>query len=122
MSGDVSVNKYVYDFGVSGEDKVNTDKSQITKVYQTPGTYNVGVEVVFNVGDVQKSDVCTTSVKITEDPKEPPVTPPQPELPNTGPASVIAGIFGTGALSYGAVSLRASRSGLRNKILGREED
>jgi len=122
MSGDVSVNKYVYDFG-TGEDKVNTDKAQITKVYQKPGTYNVGVEVVFNVGDVQKSDVCTTNVKITEEPKEPPVNPPAPELPNTGPAeTALAGLFGTGALSYGAMSLRASRSALRRKMLGLDED
>lgn len=120
MSDDVSVNKYIYDFGVTGESKVNTDKSTITKVYNDFGTYNANVEVVFNVGDGQKSDVCKTTVKISEDPTEPPVTPPPPELPNTGPASVIAGIFGTGALSYGAVSLRASRNGLRNKILGKE--
>lgn len=120
MSDDVSVNKYVYDFGADGESKVTTDKSQITKVYKDYGTYNSEVEVVFNVGDGQKSDICKTSVTINEPPVEPPVNPPTPELPDTGPASVMAGLFGTGALGYGAVSLRASRSGLRNKILGKE--
>lgn len=119
MSDDVSVNKYIYDFGVTGEDKVNTDKAQISKVYSAAGTYNVSVEVVFNVGDGQKSDVCTTSVKITDEPQEPPVTPPPSELPITGPASVIAGLFGTGALGYGAYSFSLSRSELRNKILGK---
>lgn len=120
MSDDVTVNKYVYDFG-TGEDKVSTDKAQVTKVYEKPGKYDVSVEVVFNVGEGQKSDVCKTSVKITEDPEEPPVEPPK-EIPNTGPASVIAGLFGTGALGYGAVSFSASRSELRNTILGKKED
>ncbi len=121
MSDDVSVNKYVYDFGVAGESKVNTDKSQITKVYKDYGTYNSEVEVVFNVGDTQKSDICKTSVTINDQPVEPPVTPPSPELPNTGPASVMAGLFGTGALGYGAYSFRLSREGLRKKILGQDK-
>lgn len=121
MSDDVSVNKYVYDFGVDGESKVNTDKSQITKVYKDYGTYNSEVEVVFNVGDGQKSDICKTSVTINEPPVEPPVTPPTPELPDTGPASVMAGLFGTGALGYGAYSFRLSREDLRKKILGQDK-
>ncbi len=122
VSGGASVNKYIYNFGVTGESPVNTDKAQITKIYSEPGTYNASVEVVFNVGEVQKSDVCKTTVTIEpeEPPVTPPVTPPAPELPQTGPASIIAGIFGTGALSYGVMSLRASRSSLRDKILGLE--
>lgn len=121
MSDDVSVNKYVYDFGAGG-DKLTTDKAKASNTYEKAGTYNVSVEVTFNVGEGQKTDTCKTSVKITETPPEPPVNPPTPELPNTGPASAIAGIFGTGALGYGAYSFRASRSGLRDKILGKKED
>ena len=118
MSEDVTVNKYVYDFG-DGSDKVSTDKSTITKLYPQPGKYDASVEVIFNVGEGQKSDVCKTSVEIKDDTT--PVEPPE-ELPNTGPASVIAGIFGTGVLGYGAYSFNASRSELRNKILGKDEE
>ncbi len=126
MSDDVSVNKYIYDFGVAGEDKVHTDKNQITKVYKDYGKYNVNVEVLFNVGDVQKSETCSTTVEVLKTPPPvtpPPVTPPPTELPNTGPAEILAGVsglFGAGALSYGAMSLRSSRSGLRDKMLGKK--
>lgn len=120
MSDDVTVNKYVYDFGTS-ENKVSTDNAQVTKIYEKPGSYDVAVEVIFNVGEGQESDVCTTNVKIVEEPKEPPVEPPK-EIPNTGPVSVIAGLFGTGALGYGAVSFSTSRSELRDSILGKKED
>ncbi len=124
VSGGASVNKYIYNFGVTGESPVSTDKAQISKIYQKPGTYNVSVEAVFNVGDTQKSDVCKTTVTIKPEqpPVEPPVKPPATELPKTGPAeTAIAGLFGTGALSYGVMSLRASRNALRNKMLGLDE-
>ncbi len=122
-SGGASVNKYIYNFGVTGESPVSTDKAQISKIYKEPGTYNVSVEVIFNVGEVQKSDVCKTTVPIKPEqpPVEPPVNPPAPELPKTGPAeTALAGLFGAGALSYGAMSLRARRSGLREKMLGKK--
>ncbi len=109
-SANVSVSEYVYDFGVTGENAVHTNSKQITKVYDKHGAYTVDVDVIFDVDGEQKSDSCEVVVDPTQ------------ELPNTGPASVIAGIFGTGALSYGAVSLRASRTKLRDKILGREEE
>lgn len=121
-SDNVSVNKYIYDFGVSGEDKVHTDKSQITKVYKDYGKYNVNVEVLFDVDGEQKSDSCSTTVEVMKTPPtKPPVTPPAQELPNTGSASLLAGLFGTGALGYGTYTFRASREGLRKKILGQDK-
>ncbi len=126
-SDDVSVNKYIYNFG-DGSDKFSTDQNKVTKVYKDYGKYTVGVEVIFNVGDGQESSKCSTTVEVMKTPPPvtppvtPPTTPPTTELPNTGPATILAGLFGTGALSYGAMSLRASNKGLRNTILGKKED
>lgn len=121
VSEDVTIEKYVYDFGIDGESAVTTDKSTITKVYSEPGTYNVNVDVHFTVIEEEKVDSCNTSITIEEEPEIPPETPQEPQvLPVTGPAAAIAGIFGASSLGYGAYSFKASRSSLRNKILGKD--
>lgn len=116
-SDDVTVTKYVYDFGIDGEAPVETDKSTIVKKYEKVGTYDVSVTVHFNVAEQNMTDVCETTVDITE---KPPITPPAKVLPVTGPAAIIAGLFGASSLGYGAISLHSSRQGLRNKILGKD--
>ena len=97
----------------------------MTKVYKDYGKYTTNVEVLFNVGGEQKSDVCSTTVEMLKTPPvTPPTTPPATELPNTGPAEILAGVsglFGAGALSYGAMSFRTSRNGLRDEILGKKK-
>lgn len=117
MSDDVSVNKYIYDFGVSGEDPLHSDKNTITKTYKDYGTYNANVRVIFSVGDEQKEDTCKTSVKIVK-----PETPPEKELPNTGPAGIIGGLLGTSALGMSVRSWLDSRSAVRGSILRKKED
>lgn len=121
LSDDVTIEKYVYDFGVDGESAVTTDKDTITKVYGEAGTYNIGVDVYFSVIEEEKIDSCSTTVTIDEVPEVPPETPEEPQvLPVTGPAAAIAGIFGASSLGYGAYSFKASRTSLRNKILGKD--
>lgn len=114
----VTVNKYVFNFGDNTEE-VNTTNATVEHTYAKAGNYTASVRVIFNVGDEQKDANCVVSIKIPAEEK-PPVTPPaNPELPlteipNTGMASVVAGIFGTSATAYGAYAWIESRRALRN--------
>ncbi len=119
VSDGILVEKYVYDFNVAGESPVTTDEATITKVYKNPGTYNVSVEVFFNVDDENSTDICKTTITVEEPPVEPPVERPK-VLPATGPGAVIAGAFGLTSLGFGAYTVRASRANLRDKILGKD--
>ena len=117
MSEGVSVENYVYDFGVDGEDSLTTDQDTVTKIYEDAGEYKVSVDVNFFLPEEKiVTDSCETVVTISEDPEEP--EKPVETLPATGPASVIAGVAGMSTLGYGAYSFRSSRKTLRDKILG----
>lgn len=113
----VNIESYVYDFGVAGEDAVITDQATIMKIYEEAGEYKVLVDVNFFLPEEKiVTDSCETVVTITEDPEEPPVE----TLPATGPAGAIAAVAGMSTLGYGAISFRASKKSLKNKILGKE--
>ncbi len=87
------------------------------KIYEEAGEYKVLVDVNFFLPEEKiVTDSCETVVTITEDPEEPPVE----TLPATGPAGAIAAVAGMSTLGYGAISFRASKKSLKNKILGKE--
>jgi uncharacterized repeat protein (TIGR01451 family) len=106
--GNVTVNKYTYNFG-DGSEELSTTNATVEHQYAAPGTYDINVRVLFNVGSEQKDARCTAQVTI-------PTTPETPveELPNTGAGSVVAGIFGTSALAYGIYAFADSRRALKN--------
>lgn len=113
--GGATVNKYIYNFGDATEE-LNTDKSVVEHQYAKPGQYSVVARVLFNVGNEQKEARCTAQVVVPEVPTTPPTTPNTPvkSIPSTGPAEVVAGIFGTSATAYGVMSLVESRRALKN--------
>lgn len=119
-SEDVTIESYVYNFGITGEDAVTTDQATIMKIYEKAGEYKVSVDVNFMLPDEKiVTDSCETVVTVTENP-EVPKKPPVKTLPSTGPASAIAAVTGMSTLGYGAISFRSSRKTLRDKILGRK--
>lgn len=134
--GGATVNKYSYDFG-DGSDVLSTDKNVTEHQYAKPGSYVTKVTVVFNIGSEQKSVNCQVSITIPKTPCEwnpnipfdspecvPPVVPGNPTpgtpgtpvtfIPSTGTAGVVAGIFGTSAMAYGAYAWIESRRALKN--------
>jgi uncharacterized repeat protein (TIGR01451 family) len=108
VSGGATVNKYTYNFG-DGSEELSTTNATVEHQYAAPGSYDINVRVLFNVGSEQKDARCTAQVTI-------PTTPETPveELPNTGAGSVVAGIFGTSALVYGVYAFADSRRALKN--------
>lgn len=127
-SDNVSVNKYVYNFG-DGSDELNTSNNVVDHQYAQPGTYDATVRVVFTVGNEQKDARCAVKVEVPENPcpynpslpadsKDcvPPVTPPQQPpvavVPATGTTSIIAGLFGASALAYSVYAWVESRRSL----------
>jgi uncharacterized repeat protein (TIGR01451 family) len=106
--GNVTVNKYTYNFG-DGSEELSTTNATVDHQYAAPGTYDINVRVLFNVGSEQKDARCTAQVTIPTNPET-----PVEELPNTGAGSVVAGIFGTSALAYGVYAFADSRRALKN--------
>ncbi len=116
--GGVTVNKYTYNFG-DNSTEFNTTSNTATHQYAAAGTYDIVVRVLFNVGSEQKEARCTAKVTIPTTPETPetPETPRNPVievLPSTGPVEVVAGIFGTSAVAYGAYAFLESRRALKN--------
>lgn len=117
-SDDVMIEKYVYDFGLEGENPLETDQATVMKIYEDAGEYNVTSEVHFLLPNEETAtSTCKTTVNISEDPEEPET--PAKTLPATGPASAIAAVAGMSTLGYGAISFRSSRKALKDKILNK---
>jgi len=130
-----TVNKYVYNFGDNTE-VLNTTDATVEHQYAKPGEYAAKVKVIFTVKGEQKevsSANCEVTINIPKNPcpynpdlpvdspdckEKPPVTPPSnppvTTIPSTGPAELIAGIFGTSATAYGVMALVESRRALKN--------
>lgn len=113
-----TVNKYIYNFGDNSQE-LNTTSNTATHQYAAAGNYTATVRVIFNVGETQKEAKCSVAVNVPAVPVTPekpatPVTPVVTVLPATGPAEVVAGIFGTSALTYGIYAFVQSRRALKN--------
>lgn len=103
----VTVKGYTYDFNSDGKVDLTTTKAVVEHTYDKYGKKTVDVQVTFevdedgNVTTVTKD--CGSTVTLTETPKE---------LPNTGPASFIATLFGTSTLGTAIIGWIRSKKDL----------
>jgi len=107
-SADVTVTNYGYNFG-DGNTLDSTDDT-VTHTYSKVGNYVVSVAVTFEIDDdgqiTEQTVQCKSKVSFDKEvckynsnlAKNDPDCKPTPELPNTGPGSFIAALFGTSTL------------------------
>lgn len=110
----VAIAGYTYSFGDGNT--LDTTDAKVTHTYAGDGKYNVKVTVYFDLngdykGDFAK-DVCNSSVEFDTPGKATP-----PELPNTGPGSIIAVLFGTSTLGAAMRNWAISRKELFGSLL-----
>jgi len=102
----VSITGYSYNFGDSST--FEGIENVVEHTYNKDGKYNIDVTVSFDVDGHVKSVDCGGSVNFESLP---------PELPNTGPASYIAVLFGTSTLGIALKGWIKSRRGLRDTLI-----
>jgi PKD repeat protein len=112
----VSVKQLSYDWGDDSDNTV-TNALTASHSYAKVGTYDIVVTVTFDVDGVEKSVECSDRVTVEETPE---VIPPR-ELPETGPAAIAAGFFGTSALGMSVRSWFESRAMLRAGLLSKKQ-
>ena len=120
------ITKYVFNFGDGSNQTVTTPNTSASAshTYNQVGEYNAAVTVHFEAAGVKlakSGSKCAVKITVAKQPK-PPVEPPTEELPNTGVAGVLSGVFGTSALGLSARSWLESRSMLRAGSLRKKED
>jgi len=114
----VTITGYHYDFG-DGNDE-NSASNTAMHTYAGDGNYTTTVTVTFDVeidGQVvEKESTCSTRVsfdsEVCEFNSQLPKGHPDCELPNTGPVSFIAALFGTGTLGTAIRGWMRSRKDL----------
>jgi hypothetical protein len=111
-TGNVTVNRVVYDFGDGSPLVTETDPNKpVRHHYNQTGTFTAKVTVFFNVPDKKQivevpPTKCVATITITPPPVVVPPKPPQ--LPQAGPENVLGMFVGTSAA--GAVAHRAYRN------------
>lgn len=133
--GNVTIKEVTVDFGDNQKQTVDYG-TNATHTYATPGNYTAVATVLFTVDgkNVSKtSDKCKVKVVVDQPPvaeeckpgipvgdarcEDTPETPEVPaELPSTGPAAILGGLFGSSALGLGITSYVRSRRALRDAL------
>ena len=134
-TGNVTIKEVKVDFGDNSSAVVDYGKNA-THTYAKPGTYTAIASVTFSVDGKTVADVSSDDCKVEVVVEQPPVeeckpgipmndarceetpeTPKNPEtpgeLPSTGPAALIGGLFGSSALGLGVHGWLTSRRAFR---------
>lgn len=136
-----TVTKYIINFGDGTTETVAASQTTVNHTYSKAGNYSTRLTAVFDVEGRERTDSgasCQVSISVDTEPcplpgkeaypkdspncKEdtPPVTPPQPPLPSTGPMDFLGGTIAVGSLTAAGYYWQSSRRQLIDRFLNRK--